>query len=70
MAQAFRPQKCGEASKIFCLRHLDSTAQYVITNLDVEGSISISGNELMETGLTVEIRDKPGAAVIAHEQGK
>jgi alpha-galactosidase len=67
IVQAFRRNKCEAASKIFRLRHLDPTAQYEITNFDDEGSMTISGKELMGKGLTVEIRDKPGAAVITYQ---
>lgn len=66
--QAFRRNKCVEASKTFRLRHLDPKAQYEITNFDVEGSTTIPGRKLMETGLTVEIKNQPGAAVITFKR--
>ena len=68
IVQAFRRSKCEAASKVFRLRRLDPTSQYEITNFDVESVMTISGKELMENGLTVEIGDKPGAAVIAYKR--
>jgi alpha-galactosidase len=70
IVQAFRRNKCEAASKVFRLKGLDPNSQYEITNLDSEGSMTISSKELMENGLTVKIKDKPGAAVIAYERVK
>jgi alpha-galactosidase len=65
--QAFRRDNCVEASKTFRLRGLDAGARYGVTNFDIEGTTAVSGRELMETGLTVEMKDKPGAAVIVYK---
>ena len=70
VVQAFRRNASQEASKTFRLDGLDPAAQYEITNFDVEGSTKASGNELMEKGLTVEIKEKPGAAVIVYQRAK
>ena len=64
VVQAFRRADCAEAAQTYRLRGLDPAATYELTNLDVEGTVKTSGAELMEKGLTVEIKDKPGAAVI------
>jgi alpha-galactosidase len=66
--QAFRRDKCEEATKTYRLRHLDPSAHYEITNFDVEGSLTRSGKELMEAGLAMEIKDQPGAALIAYKR--
>ena len=66
MIQAFRRDACDEPAKRFRLGGLDPAADYEITNLDVEGSTRFCGKDLMENGLTVEITDKPGAAVILY----
>jgi alpha-galactosidase len=60
VVQAFRRENCAEAVKTLRLSGLDPTAQYEVTNFDVEGTFKITGKELMEKGLTVEIKDKPG----------
>jgi alpha-galactosidase len=66
--EAFRHNKCEEASKTFRLRHLDPSARYEITSFDVDGSTTLPGKELMETGLTVKITDQPGAALITYKK--
>ena len=70
MMQAFRRSKCEAPAKTFRLNGLDPAAQYEVTNLDVEGSTKVSGKELIEQGLTVELKDKPGAAVIVYRRLK
>jgi alpha-galactosidase len=66
--QVFRRDNCEESEKAFCLSGLNPDEQYEITNFDVEGSTKFSGKELMGKGLTVEIKDKPGAAVITYQK--
>ena len=60
VVQAFRRAKSEEATKIFKLVGLDPNARYVVTNLDTEVPTETSGQALMETGLSVEIKDQPG----------
>ncbi|MGO8732670.1 MAG: alpha-galactosidase [Terriglobia bacterium] len=67
VVQAFRRNASQVASMTFRLNGLDPAAQYEITNFDAEGPAKASGKELMEKGLTVEIEDKPGAAVIVYQ---
>jgi alpha-galactosidase len=67
LVQAFRRNASQMASMTFRLNGLDPAAQYEITNFDAEGPAKASGKELMEKGLTVEIEDKPGAAVIVYQ---
>jgi alpha-galactosidase len=68
VVQAFRRPDCAEASQTYRLRGLDPAAMYEITNFDVNGSTTMSGQDLLEKGLTVEIKDKPGAAVIVYRR--
>ncbi len=68
IVQAFRRPRCDETTKTVRLRRLDATATYRITNFDVVGSVTLSGRDLMEKGYTVEIRDKPGAAVLSYKR--
>jgi len=68
--QAFRRANCDEAAKNFQLHGLNPEAQYEIINFDKEGTVIISGKILMETGLTVGIKDKPGAAVVIYKKFK
>ena len=76
MIQAFRRDKCEDATRTFRLNGLDPTAQYEVTNFDVAGSTKVSGGstplttgkDLMEKGLSMAIQDKPGSAVIAYNR--
>ena len=66
LVQAFR--RGDESVHTHRLSGLDPAARYAVTNFDIEGSTEVSGKELMEQGLKVEINDKPGAAVIVYRR--
>jgi alpha-galactosidase len=68
MVQVFRRPLSKEASKTFRLCGLDASATYVLTNLDASAPSEASGKDLMEQGLPVEIKDKPGTAIIVYRQ--
>ena len=68
MIQAFRRDKCEDATRTFRLNGLDPTARYEVTNFDVVGSTKVLGRDLMEKGLSMAIQDKPGSAVIAYNR--
>jgi alpha-galactosidase len=64
--QAFRRAECGAAQARLRLRGLDPETVYSLTNLDVPGTVELSGRELMTNGFIVEIAAKPGAAIILY----
>lgn len=66
--QAFRRGQCADSTKTFRLSGLDPAAKYELTNFDVEGTTQIADKELSEKGLIVEIKDKPGTAVIVYKR--
>jgi hypothetical protein len=66
--QAFRRRNSGEAVKTFRLYDLDPRAKYQVKNFDEKASAQISGKELMEQGLRIEIPSKPGAAVTIYKR--
>ncbi len=68
VVQAFRRPACAEASQTYRLRGLDPGAVYELENFDADGSAKMRGSDLMEKGLTVEISDTPGAAVILYRR--
>lgn len=70
VVQAFRRGKCDESTKTFRLGGLDRAVQYEVTNFDIAGSTKLSGKDLLERGLTVEIKDKPGAVVVVYQKVK
>jgi alpha-galactosidase len=68
VVQAFRRGENGEPTRTFHLRGLDPDARYEVTDLDVEASMSASGQDLMKNGMTVSLKDKPAAAVILYSK--
>ena len=70
LVQVFRrPDSPFEVAR-FRLHGLDPSSQYEVANLDVPGTQQMTGQELMEKGLLVEIRDRPGSAVLRYERRK
>ena len=63
IVQAFRRPDCPFEAARFRLRGLDPSASYQVSNLDAPGTQTLTGKELMEKGLPVEIKGQPGAAV-------
>jgi alpha-galactosidase len=70
VVQAFRRDKSGEPLRIVKLRGLDPGAYYQITDLDTGVARKISGRDLMDKGLDIEIRDQPGSAVIVYDRAR
>ena len=69
MVQVFRRANSVYRSADLVLRGLDPDARYVVTDLDrPEAPREIVGRELMERGLTVEVSERPGAAIIAYRR--
>jgi alpha-galactosidase len=70
VVQAFRRDKCEEPTQTFRLSGLDPAGLYEVTDLDSSAPAKISGKDLLEKGLTVEIKAKPSAAVISYTRLK
>lgn len=70
MVQAFRRGQNSEPVQTYRLSGLNPKAQYKVTNFDVEGSVQMSGRQLMEDGLKIELKNKPQAALITYEKMK
>ena len=68
MVQAFRREENEEPSRDLRLRGLDPAAMYEVKNLDAKMPTTISGRDLMEHGLRVEIPGKRGAAIIIYKK--
>jgi alpha-galactosidase len=66
MVQAFRRGECAESRIILPLNGLDPKTRYEVTDFDLAVRTFTSGSELMSKGLTVEIKNKPGAAVFTY----
>jgi alpha-galactosidase len=71
MVQAFRRTESSFQSATFTLRGLDSNALYMVTNLDTpESGVKMTGQQLMHGGLTVLIKNEPGAAIVVYDRLK
>ncbi len=66
VVQAFRRSGCEESRLTLRLKGLDPRALYELTNFDRSDRTLIAASELMDEGLALEIKDKPGAAVITY----
>ncbi len=68
MVQAFRRGESVYEVGRFRLRGLEADAKYVVTDLDRNDSQEITGQELMQRGLRVEVPDRSGSALIAYKR--
>jgi alpha-galactosidase len=64
--QAFRRDQCIYTKAQMKLRGLNAKTVYLVKNYDKSAQTLISGKELMENGLSIEIPGKPGAATIKY----
>lgn len=65
---AFRRAASPFAEARLNLKGLDLNAVYTLTNFDVAGSTETTGKQLMESGLPIAIKDRPGAVVIVYKK--
>ncbi len=70
VVQAFRRDKNESPTQVFRLRALAPSARYEVKDLDGGATKTMTGKELMEEGLTVDIKTRPGAAVVFYRKPK
>ena len=70
MVQAFRRSESMYAAIGFQLKGLDPNAKYIVTNMDRKGSKRMTGRQLMDGYLLIEITEKPGSALITYKKVK
>ncbi len=68
LVQAFRRANSAINSEQLELHGLDPDAHYEIRNIDAPGVQTLTGRDLMQTGLTVSLPQKLGAAVLTYKQ--
>jgi alpha-galactosidase len=68
VVQAFRRENSPFSEARFKLRNMDPSALYIVKNLDSSQETRFSGQELMEAGLPVSIRDEPGAVIYMYRK--
>ena len=67
--QAFRGRgECQEASRTLHLHGLDAAARYEVSDFDAPTRSESSGKDLMEKGLTVGIKGRPGSAIMTYQR--
>jgi len=64
--QAFRRPECTDESHCYKLFGLEPEMDYNVINLDIPGSVQMTGHELMTKGITVTLQQRPDAAVIKY----
>ncbi len=67
VVRAFRRAESPYESIRLKLRGLNPDATYRFTNLDTAEKTELSGRELLDKGLSVVIKDRPGTAVIIYK---
>lgn len=68
MVQAFRRSENDFYGGQFRLKGLLPDARYELHNFDEPGKTEKTGRQLMETGIEVTIRERPGAAVVVYKR--
>jgi len=68
MVQAFRRGKSVESTRDLRLRGLDPAATYQVNDIDSGEPKTVSGRDLMQMGVHVEITGQPGAAIIVYKK--
>jgi alpha-galactosidase len=68
MVQAFRRDGSDNATQTLRLQGLNAKDWYSVTNLDGGSAQRVRGKDLMEHGITIEIPDKPGAAIYTYKK--
>jgi alpha-galactosidase len=62
-----RPQSPYESARL-SLRGLEPAASYRLTNLDTRTQSTHRGQELMQAGLELELKTKPGSALVVYQR--
>ena len=66
IVQAFRRPESPAAGARYQLRGLEPDAQYELRDFDAPETTTMRGRDLIEEGLTINIPDQPGAAVVRY----
>jgi hypothetical protein len=68
MAQAFRRPATSSESILAKLHGLEPDAMYAIATFDMPGATQVSGRQLMEVGLSVVNKNRPGAVIVTYQK--
>jgi alpha-galactosidase len=68
MVQAFRrPESIYEVGRLR-LHTLDPNAVYILKDMDTAESMEIGGRELMDNGVPISIKARPGAVIVTYQR--
>ncbi|MBI5094738.1 MAG: alpha-galactosidase [Candidatus Hydrogenedentes bacterium] len=67
VVQVFRRAECTDASWTCHLQGLNPRRSYTLTDWDNTPPQTLTGQELSEKGVSVTVKDKPGAAVLVYK---
>ena len=67
MVQAFRRSGSDVSDAVFKLHGLSPEVYYLVTNFDTPGTSRMTGQELMDKGISVSINQARGSAVIRYK---
>ncbi len=67
MVQAFRRSDSDVSDIVFKLHGLSPEVQYAVTNFDAPGTSQMTGQELMDKGISVSINTARGSAMIVYK---
>ncbi len=70
MIQVFRREESPYESARLHLHDLAPETRYLVKDMDADATREMSGRELMEDGLVVQITEKPYAAIITYKLGE
>ena len=68
IVQCFRREQNEETAKDLRLRGLDPAANYEVTDLDTKTPRTVSGSDLMQQGLHVELKEQRAAAIVIYKK--
>jgi alpha-galactosidase len=68
VVQAFRRSESPAYGYQFHLQGLDPQAKYELKDFDKEGTTVLTGGELMDQGLNINIGSQPGSALITYKK--
>jgi alpha-galactosidase len=68
MVQIFRRGKSPDETNKFLLHGLEPEAVYQLTNPDVAGTTKMTGRELLENGLSITVKNRPGAVIVIYKK--
>jgi hypothetical protein len=68
MVQVFRRPGSPLIAGNFKLQGLDPAAHYSITNMDVPSASEMTGQNLMEKGLLISLKEQPDSALIVYKR--